>query len=124
MTSAQISSPELITGQRMTREEFLSRWEALPYPKNAELIDGIVYVASPVSIEHGIPDTLSLWWLMHYLLHTPGCEAGNNVTWMMLESSPQPDGFLMISPEYGGQARRHGKYWGGAPDLAIEVCIT
>ena len=47
MTSAQISSPELITGQRMTREEFLSRWEALPDLKNAELIDGIVYVHHP-----------------------------------------------------------------------------
>src|ERR1700694_5965965 len=66
MTSAQTSSPELITGQRMTREEFLCRWEALPDLKHAELIEGIVYVASPVGVEHGIPDTLSHWWLTHY----------------------------------------------------------
>lgn len=36
MTSAQVTPAELITGQRMTREEFLSRWEALPDLKNAE----------------------------------------------------------------------------------------
>jgi Uma2 family endonuclease len=124
MTSVQISSAELITGQRMTREEFLCRWEALPDLKNAELIEGIVYVASPVSNDHGTFDTLTHWWLTHYAFHTPGCESGNNVTWMMLDNSPQPDAFLMISPEYGGQARPHGKFWGGAPELAVEVCIT
>jgi Uma2 family endonuclease len=124
MTSVQTSSPELITGQRMTREEFLSRWEALPDLKNAELIEGIVYVASPVSREHGIPDTSAIAWLGLYAWHTPGCEAANNVTWMMLESAPQPDGYLMILPEYGGQARGKGKYWGGAPDLIVEICVT
>jgi Uma2 family endonuclease len=124
MTSVHVSSPELITGQRMTREEFLCRWEALPDLKHAELIEGIVYVGSPVSIDHGTPDTSAIAWLAHYAWHTPGCEAGNEVTWMMLESSPQPDAFLMISPEYGGQARRHGKFWGGAPDLAVEICVT
>src|SRR5205807_3261410 len=98
--------------------------EALPEIKNAELIEGIVYVASPLSREHGSFDTLALWWLAHYAHHTPGCQAGNNVSWMMLGSSPQPDGFLLVSPEYGGQARVDGKYWGAAPDLVIEVCLT
>src|SRR6184192_3784771 len=65
MTSSQVCPPELITGQRMTLEEFLSRWEALPEIKNAELIEGIVYVGSPVSFEHGTLDTLTHWLLAH-----------------------------------------------------------
>ena len=124
MTPPQISIPQLITGQRMTREEFLSRWEDIPDIKHAEFIEGIVYVASPVSSDHAGFDMFSHWWLMDYALYTPGCAAGNNGTWMMLESAPQPDAFLLISPEHGGQARNLGKYWGGAPDLAVEVCVT
>lgn len=124
MTSAQLSPPELITGQRMSREEFLTRWEALPDLKHAELIEGIVYVSSPVSRDHGVFDISAHGWLGLYAWHTPGGEAGNNVTWMMLESSPQPDAFLMISPQYGGKARAEGKFWGGAPDLVVEVCLT
>lgn len=40
-------------GDRMGREEFISRWERMPELKFAELIDGVVYVPSPVSIPHG-----------------------------------------------------------------------
>jgi Uma2 family endonuclease len=124
MASLQVLPRELITGQCMSREEFLSRWEALPDLKNAELIEGIVYVASPVSRKHGTFDTLTHWWLGHYVWHTPGCEAGNNATWFMLESAPQPDAYLVILPECGGQARGDDEYWEGAPDLALEICIT
>src|ERR1700730_9922267 len=123
MASSQVLPRELITGQRMCREEFLSRWKALPDLKKAELIEGIVYVPSPVSREHGTYDNLAQMWLGLYACHTPGCEAGDNVTWLMLEGSPQPDAYLVILPEYGGQARGHGKYWEGAPDLALEICI-
>jgi hypothetical protein len=36
------------TGDRLSRDEFLGIWDSLPSLKNAELIDGVVYVASPV----------------------------------------------------------------------------
>jgi hypothetical protein len=41
--------PALESGERMDRREFLARWEADPQMKRAELIEGVVYVASPVS---------------------------------------------------------------------------
>lgn len=66
-------------------------------------------MSSPVSPEHGTFDGLGVWWLVHYTLHTPGCESGSKVTWMMLESAPQSDAFLMISPDYGGHARDLGR---------------
>jgi len=51
MLSPIVGPAELVTGQRMNVAEFLSRWEDLPDLKNAELIDGVVYVPSPVSLE-------------------------------------------------------------------------
>jgi hypothetical protein len=53
MLSPVVTATELVTGERLTREEFLRRWEELPDLKNAELIDGVVHVPSPVSRDHG-----------------------------------------------------------------------
>jgi hypothetical protein len=43
-TVAPLSPPPLRDGDRLTSDEFMRRWEAMP-----ELIDGIVYMASPVT---------------------------------------------------------------------------
>ena len=111
MTAApQIPEDQLITGQQMTREEFLRRWETLPGLKCAELIEGIVYVPSPVTTDHGSFDGLVGGWLSHYDWATPGCSVGHNGTWMILGSAPQPDVYLTILPEYGGQWRMEGKF--------------
>jgi Uma2 family endonuclease len=124
MPSLVATATELVTGERMTVEEFLHRWEELPDLKNAELIDGVVHVSSPVSREHGSLDTLIIWWLAHYAQATPGCKGGNNSTWLMLDSAPQPDAYLRILPAYGGQSSDGRLYSTGAPELAVEVCLT
>jgi hypothetical protein len=95
-----VTAPGLVTGERMSVDEFLRRWEELPYLKNAGLIDGIVHVGLPVSREHGSLDTLLTWWLAHYAYATPECSAGNNSTWLMLGNAPQPDAYLRISPSH------------------------
>jgi Uma2 family endonuclease len=128
MPSTVATATELVTGERMDVEEFLRRWEELPDLKNAELIDGVVHVSSPVSLEHGDLDTLILMWLAYYAHATPGCRAGNNSTWFMLDSAPQPDAHLRILPAYGGQSRERTRdkksYSTGAPELAVEICVT
>src|SRR5260370_28171390 len=124
MLSPIVAPAELITGQRMNVAEFLSRWEDLPELKNAELIDGVVYVPSPVSTDHGSLDTQIHWWLAQYAYSTPGCQCGNNSTWLMLDSAPQPDSYLRILPAYGGQSRDEGKYSSGGPELVVEICLT
>ena len=108
MSSLVVTTTELTTGERMTVEEFLRCWEELPDLKNAELIDGVVHVPSPVSRDHGNLDSLIHWWLVHYVQATPGCKAGNNSTWLMLDSAPQPDAFLRILPSHGGQSATRG----------------
>ena len=47
----------LQNGDRLTREEFERRYDAMPHLKNAELIEGVVYLpSSPVSNDnHGAP---------------------------------------------------------------------
>jgi len=122
MPSSVITPQELVTGQRMDVEEFLRRWEKLPELKNAELIDGVVYVSSPVSPKHTYRDFRIHWWLAQYKDATPGCEGGSNGTWLMADSTPQPDAFLRIAR--GGQSVETEQWFTGAPELAVEVCVT
>ena len=119
-----VVSQLLVAGQRLKREEFLRRWEAMPDLKRAELIGGLVYMASPVSRVHTTHDGLLVAWLVQYAIRTSGCEAGNDGTWLMLEDAPQPDVHLIVLPEYGGQSRVEGAYYAGAPELAAEVCLS
>ena len=111
----------LESGDRMSREEFLERWESMPELKNAELIDGVVYMPSPVSFIHCRFDGRFHLLVSYYAARTPGCDFLPNGTWMMLESAPQPDAALYILPEYGGRTSQQGKFVAGAPELAIEV---
>jgi len=108
-------------GDRMSREEFLERWERMPELNNAELIDGVVYLPGPVSIVHGTFNGQFLFVLSYYAAHTPGCESLSKPTWMMLESAPQPDGAVCILPEYGGRMRELDGFAAGTPELATEV---
>jgi Uma2 family endonuclease len=124
MLSPVLRLPGLVTGERLTVEEFLHRWETLPELKNAELIDGVVYVPSPVSLEHGSLDTLVIWWLAQYSHATTGCKSGNNCTWLMLGSAPQPDAYLRILPARGGQSKNEKQFGAGAPELVVEICVT
>ena len=121
MSIAERVSQPLVSGERLSREEFLCRWEALPNLKMAELLEGVVYLPSPLGIAHGSQDSLANYWLTHYSVFTPGCETGSNVTWLMLEDAPQPDCFLRIQPEYGGQSGVERGLGKGAPELAVEV---
>ena len=117
--------PPLRNGDRLTREEFLRRWEAMPEVKHAELIGGIVRMASPVSAFHKDFQFSMNVWLGSYIPATPGCGGGANGTWLMAPNEvPQPDLDFRILPEYGGQSRVEGAYAAGAPDLVIEVSQT
>jgi hypothetical protein len=47
-TSTARPIPPLETGDHLTRREFERRYNAMPSLKKAELIEGVVYVPSPV----------------------------------------------------------------------------
>jgi len=114
--------PELAAGDKLTREEFLARWEANPEITKAELIGGIVFMPSPVSVEHGEMEGALGTWLGTYIAATPGTASGHNTTSFLLEDTPQPDLYLRLLPEYGGKSWVEDRYLQGVPEFLAEVC--
>lgn len=125
--AASARVPPLVAGDHLTREEFERRYHAMPHVKKAELIEGIVYTPSPVSLEgHAVPHADFIGWLVYYKAHTPGVQAGDNGTLRLdLDNEPQPDAFLRILPEFGGQSKTtQDDYVEGAPELVAEVAAS
>jgi Uma2 family endonuclease len=125
------SSPEVVlpleNGDTLTRAEFERRYEAMPHLKKAELIEGVVYVPSPVRHRyHGHQHTHLIGWLVQYEANTPSVEASDNVTVRLdLDNEPQPDVLLFIDPACGGQALIDADgYIEGAPELVAEVAAS
>jgi len=119
--------PPLEPGDRLTREEFERRYDAMPNLKKAELIEGVVYMPSPVrQRRHGQPHVDILTWLGTYRAATPGVGAGDNSTIRLDDDNePQPDALLFIDPARGGQARiSDDDYIEGAPELVAEVAAS
>src|SRR5687768_18244376 len=59
--------PPLEPGDRLTRDEFERRYEAMPHLKKAELIEGVVYMPSAVRMyRHGQPHADLIGWLIVY----------------------------------------------------------
>ena len=117
--------PPLENGDRLTSEEFLRRYEAMPGVK-AELIDGVVYMASPVSFEnHGNPQYNLIGWTYPFVAATPGVRGGDNSTLKLnLRNVPQPDAFLIVDPRFGGQVRIKDGYIVGGPEWIAEVAAS
>ena len=119
--------PPLENGDQLTASEFLRRYDAMPEVKKAELIQGIVYMASPVRADqHGDPDSILQTWMGTYAAATRGTRASTNTTTRLgADEVPQPDGSLRLLPEYGGQVRMDKKgYLVGAPELVVEIAAS
>jgi hypothetical protein len=117
--------PPLESGDVLSRDEFERRYEAMPNVK-AELIEGVVYVASPVNFKrHGQPESDLGVWLGYYRWRTPGVSSGHNSTIRLSEDSePQPDLLLCIDPACGGQVQLNDGIIEGAPELVSEIAAS
>ncbi len=119
--------PPLINGDQLTRAEFERRYRATPNVNKAELIEGIVYMPSPVRANrHGNPHSLLNIWLGLYLIKTPGLLIYDNATTRLDgDNEPQPDVMLMIPQHAGGSARiDEDDYVSGAPELVGEIAAS
>ncbi len=114
---------ELHSGDRMTREEFHRIYQTLPEDFKAELIGGTVYVASPLGRKHATDHLILGSVFASYSTRTTGLEAGDNATVLLSDDSePQPDLYLRVLPEFGGQSRTtEDDYVAGPPELLAEV---
>jgi Uma2 family endonuclease len=126
-TDPLVEIPPLEPGDRLTREEFERRYNAMPGLKKAELIEGVVYMPSPVRHRrHGRPSHHLSTWVGVYEAATPGVEGSDNCTARLDQANePQPDAVLLIDPARGGQARISADdYIEAAPELVAEVAAS
>lgn len=115
--------PPFENGDTMDRKTFHALYETTPPGFKAELIGGIVYMASPVSLNgHTKPHVRMVHWLLAYWEETEGTEVLDNTTAALAEDSePQPDTGLMIEPDAGGQTTLVKDIIQGAPELVVEI---
>lgn len=119
--------PPLENGDLLSRVEFERRYTAMPNLKKAELIEGIVYMGSPLHfIPHAEPHAHIMAWLGIYAAATPHVRVGDNPTVRLdIENEPQPDGLLIIDSQFGGQTIiSDDGYIVGAPELVVEVSAS
>jgi len=124
MTTPASARPVLESGDRLSRAEFHRRYCALPEIKKAELIEGVVYVASPVSARHGEPHAAVIRWLGGYCDLHPELHLYDNVTVLLdADNEVQPDACLWRE-EPGGPHLTAAGYIEGAPQLVVEIAAS
>jgi Uma2 family endonuclease len=117
----------LESGDRLTRSEFEQRYHAMPDLKKAELIEGVVYVPSPVRYtSHAQPHAFMVGWVIAYAAATPGVDLGDNATIRLdMDNEPQPDVLLRIDEWSGGQSYvSPDDYIENGPELIVEVAAS
>jgi Uma2 family endonuclease len=114
--------PPLVNGDHLDQKTFHERYEARPEVR-AELIGGIVYVSSPQKMRHGYHHRKLAGLNDVYIEATPGVEGCVNSTAILGDDAePQPDTYLFILPECGGQTAANAEdYLTGAPEWVGEI---
>lgn len=120
-----VTIPPLENGDRLNRYEFERRYERMPNLKKAELIGGIVYMASALRIkQHGEPHGDIMSWLGFYRALTNNVQLGDNCTVILdVDNEPQPDALLRIK-EGGQSIINDNGYVEGAPELIVEIAAS
>lgn len=127
MSALALEVPLLENGDRLTRKEFERRYHAMPRLKKAELIEGIVFMPSPLHFErHAEPHARIMSWLGTYWAATPGIRLADNATLRLdVDNEFQPDALLRLPERAGGTSRiSRDDYLEGAPELIVEVAST
>lgn len=116
----------LENGDHLTRAEFERRYEAMPNVR-AELIEGVVYISSPVRVKnHGEPHAKIVGWLLNYCVATSVVNFADNSTVRLdADNEPQPDAVLYVKEEFGGASYVSlDDYLEGSPELVVEIAAS
>ncbi|MBA4182015.1 MAG: Uma2 family endonuclease [Anaerolinea sp.] len=121
-TPEQVAVPPLESGDVMTRVEFHRRYSMHPEIKKAELIEGVVFVSSPLKAKgHGDEDLDMTAWLGAYRARTPGVRGSANATVILdNDNEVQPDISLRWVEEGSTHLTPDG-YVAGPPELVVEI---
>ncbi|MGL6077062.1 MAG: Uma2 family endonuclease [Fimbriiglobus sp.] len=112
-----------VTGDKLDRETFHRLYLDTPNHFRAELIDGVVDVASPVSFEHSDQHYFVGAWISMYGFRTPGVRGLHNASIIGDgDDETQPDMGLYVMPEAGGRmTRTEDGYLRGPAELLVEI---
>jgi Uma2 family endonuclease len=113
----------LENGDRLNRVEFERRYTSSNI-KKAELIEGLVYVASPLRFTpHAKPHSQIIGWLITYQSMRTDLEVGIEPTVRLdADNEPQPDAVLF---RLGGNAQvDEDGYITGSPELIVEIAAS
>ena len=115
-----------VNGDRLDQPTFHRLYQETPSGVKAELIGGLVYVASPVSVHHSRPHGRIVQWLSAYADDTAGTEALDDASTILgADSEPQPDACLRVLEGNGGQSVVNPKgYVEGPAELVAEVAYS
>ena len=119
--------PILENGDRLSRPEFERRYNQSPHIKKAELVEGVVFMASPVRArQHGRPHSLIMGWLMVYEAATRNVMVLDNTTVRLdWKNEVQPDALLRLEESVGGQSHiSEDDYIEGPPELIVEIAAS
>ncbi|HEY9783809.1 MAG TPA: Uma2 family endonuclease [Candidatus Obscuribacterales bacterium] len=135
-TSGRNDGPLLHAGDRLTQAEFHRLYNQMPECYRLELVGGVVFEPPPAGLDHSDIQSFLNGAFLSYAGRTPGLQMGADATVILSnEDEIQPDIFLRILPQYGGQSgntvekrigsRQFGtRYIKGAPELLAEVSHT
>jgi len=131
--AGQLRVPPLENGDHLSQPEFHRRYLEMPEVKKAELIEGIVYMPSPVSLNHLSPHYKLITLLGAYSLTIPQLISGDNGTVILdNKNEVQPDIMLAISESAGGSSKivtrtennQAMQYLVGAPEFVAEIAAS
>jgi len=120
--TAQQAHPRLENGDVMTRQEFHRLYSECEELERVELIEGVVYMPSPIRFEgHAREQMIALAWLDAYAARHPDvqCSPPGSVL-LDDQNEPEPDAMLFrMSPD-----RIDDGYISGAPELVVEIAAS
>ena len=126
-TSPHRTVPPLQSGDRLSQPEFHRRYELEPMLKHVELIEGVVFMASPTRFTlHGEQQGHILGWFAGFAARHPETRYAGPVT-VILDgrNELEPDAILLLKSEFGGQTRISAEdYIVGAPELVVEIAAS
>ncbi len=116
--------PPLQSGDYLSRSEFERRYETMSDVK-AELIEGVVYMASPVHLPHSEYHSIALTWSGIYALSTPGLRIADNVSLRLgQDSEVQPDICAWTDKSVSTQTKNEEEYLENVPELVVEIAAS
>jgi len=117
--------PPLESGDCLTRPEFERRYASRPWwLKDAELVNGAVFVRSSVVEPHSVARSKWALWFSAYAARSPGVSYADDGSLRLdMANLLQPDALLRVIS--GGQSKvDEDGYVNGGPELVAEVALT